>query len=80
VYIPPQAKANIHAPDDSQFPLMEKLKEFLESNQKVFLLLGDSGSGKSTFNRELENELWMMYKKKTGRIPSLHQSTDNRQT
>ena len=69
VYIPPQAKPSLQAADDSQFPLMERVKEFLDSNQKVFLLHGDSGSGKSTFSHELEIDLWQSYKKKTGRIP-----------
>jgi len=69
VYIPPQAKSSITSLDDSQFPLMGKVKEFLESNQKVFLLLGDSGAGKSTFSRELEYELWQSYKNKDDRIP-----------
>ncbi|KAG0220996.1 hypothetical protein BGX31_010316, partial [Mortierella sp. GBA43] len=54
VYIPPQAKPTNQAPDDTRFPLMEKVKEFLDSERKVFLLLGDSGAGKSTFTRELE--------------------------
>ena len=57
VYIQPQAKASLLA-DDERFPLMDKVQEFLESDQKVFLILGDSGAGKSTFNRELEFELW----------------------
>ena len=48
---------------------MEKVEEFLESNQKVFLLLGDSGAGKSTFNRQLECKLWSSYKMNSGRIP-----------
>ena len=48
---------------------MEKVKESIESDRKVFLLLGDSGAGKSTFSRELEFEMWQMYKAKTGRIP-----------
>ena len=69
VYIQPQAKAGVQAPDDQRFPLMEKADEFLESNQKVFLLLGDSGAGKSTFNLQLECDLWNKYKKATGRIP-----------
>ncbi|KAK3810199.1 MAG: hypothetical protein J3Q66DRAFT_443735 [Benniella sp.] len=68
-YIPPQAKPGFRSPDDSQFPLMEKLKEFLQSDQKVFLLLGDSGAGKSTFSRELEYDLWKSYKDKDDRIP-----------
>ena len=68
VYIPPQAKAGVQAADSTQFPLMEKVQEFLDEDQKVFLLLGESGSGKSTFNRELEYELWQSYSK-NGRIP-----------
>ncbi|KAF9342395.1 hypothetical protein BGX34_008223, partial [Mortierella sp. NVP85] len=44
VYIQPQAKPSIQAPDDTRFPLMEKVMEFLDSDQKVFLLLGDSGA------------------------------------
>jgi len=69
VYIPPQAKAGLQASDGIRFPLMERVTEFLDSDQKVFLLMGDSGSGKSTFNKELEFELWQSYKNKTGRIP-----------
>ena len=62
VYIPPQAKASLQASDESRYPLMEKVDEFLKSDQKVFLLLGDSGAGKSTFNKELESQLWTAYK------------------
>jgi len=69
VYIQPQAKPNQQDPDDKLFPLMETVKGFLASNQKVFLLLGDSGAGKSSFNRELEYNLWQDYKSKTDRIP-----------
>jgi len=69
VYIAPQAKSSLQATDGTRFPLMEKVKEFLDSDQKVFLLMGGSGSGKSTFNKELEYELWQTYKNKTGRIP-----------
>jgi WD40 repeat protein len=68
VYIPPQAKASIQAADDTRFPLLEKVQEFLDSDHKVFLLMGDSGAGKSTFNKELEYGLWQTYKK-GGRIP-----------
>ncbi|KAF9349134.1 hypothetical protein BGX34_002018, partial [Mortierella sp. NVP85] len=53
VYIPPQAKSGLQLADDKPFQLMEKVHEFLDSNQKVFLLLGDSGAGKSTFNQQL---------------------------
>jgi WD40 repeat protein len=49
---------------------MDRVKEFLESEQQqVFLLLGDSGAGKSTFNKALECTLWDAYKKKDGMIP-----------
>ncbi|KAF8938355.1 hypothetical protein BGZ58_001087 [Dissophora ornata] len=71
VYIPPQAKANQKGRDDARFDLMPKVTEFLASQQKVFLLLGDSGAGKSTFNQKLERDLWHSYKKKDGRIPLL---------
>ncbi|KAK3821885.1 MAG: WD40-repeat-containing domain protein [Benniella sp.] len=69
VYIPPQAKASLQAADDTHFPLMDKVKEFLASDQRVFLILGDSGAGKSTFTRELEFDLWQSYESNTGRIP-----------
>ncbi|KAK3807859.1 MAG: hypothetical protein J3Q66DRAFT_444916 [Benniella sp.] len=69
VYIPSQAKASVQASDDDRFFLMEKVQEFLDGDQKVFLLLGDSGAGKSIFNVQLERELWQDYKKTTGRIP-----------
>jgi len=69
VYIPPQAKANMQASDESRFPLMDKVNEFLKSDQTVLLLLGDSGAGKSMFNRTLECELWQGYTKKIGVIP-----------
>ena len=69
VYIQPQAKSTLQAADDTRFPLMDKVDEFLKSDQKVFLLLGDSGAGKSTFSRELEFNLWQSYKSKSDRIP-----------
>ncbi|KAF9365292.1 hypothetical protein BGX34_010598 [Mortierella sp. NVP85] len=69
VYIPLQAKASLQAPDDSRFPLMEEVRDSLNNDQRVFLLLGDSGSGKSTFCRQLECDLWEPYKKRTGVIP-----------
>ena len=69
VYIPPQAKSSLQSPDHTRFPLMDKVKEFLESDRKVLLLLGDSGAGKSTFSRELEFDLWQSYESNTGRIP-----------
>ncbi|KAG0375292.1 hypothetical protein BGX24_009313, partial [Mortierella sp. AD032] len=66
--IPPRAKATLSGSNDNSFPLMERVHEFLKSNRQVFLLLGDSGSGKSTFCRQLEHELWDNYKNGS-RIP-----------
>ncbi|KAF9998428.1 hypothetical protein BGZ80_006790, partial [Entomortierella chlamydospora] len=67
VYISPRAKATPRATDD--FDLTAKVQEFLASDRKVFLILGDSGAGKSTFNRALEINLWDNYDKINGRIP-----------
>ncbi|KAF9992451.1 hypothetical protein BGZ80_008546, partial [Entomortierella chlamydospora] len=66
VYISPRAKATPRATD--HFDLTVKVQEFLASDRKVFLLLGDSGAGKSTFNRALEISLWDNYRM-NGRIP-----------
>ncbi|KAF9348407.1 hypothetical protein BGX26_000178 [Mortierella sp. AD094] len=66
VYIFPRAKANSGATED--FDLTSKVQDFLVSDKKVFLLLGDSGAGKSTFNRVLEASLWEKYEP-NGRIP-----------
>ncbi|KAF8977482.1 hypothetical protein BGZ46_007350 [Entomortierella lignicola] len=67
IYISPRAKASARATED--FDLTSKAQEFLDSDRKVFLILGDSGSGKSTFNRALEISLWERYEKESGRIP-----------
>ncbi|KAF9271449.1 hypothetical protein BGZ68_003614, partial [Mortierella alpina] len=68
VYIPPLAKDGLQASDKVALPLMRKVERFLESDQQVFLILGDSGAGKSTFNRHLEYRLWNEYKQ-DGRVP-----------
>ncbi|KAF9109993.1 WD_REPEATS_REGION domain-containing protein, partial [Mortierella sp. GBA39] len=57
VYILPMAKANLQARDDELFPLGEKVQDFLTSERQVMLIMGDSGAGKSTFNKHLESEL-----------------------
>ncbi|KAG0291932.1 hypothetical protein BGZ98_002791, partial [Dissophora globulifera] len=69
IYIPPQAKASRERPDDELFDLTERVNEFLAGNQKVLLIMGDSGAGKSTFNLELERDLWYAYSKDKKRIP-----------
>ncbi|OAQ25337.1 WD40 repeat-like protein [Linnemannia elongata AG-77] len=63
VYIDPFAKPNLKAPDDKNlFLLIDKVKEFLAGEGQVMLILGDSGAGKSAFNRHLEYELWQEYR------------------
>ncbi|KAF9436401.1 hypothetical protein BGZ76_004065 [Entomortierella beljakovae] len=66
VYISPRAKISLHEKD--HFDLMTNVEEFLDGGRKVMLILGDSGAGKSTFNRALEISLWEKYKA-GGRIP-----------
>jgi energy-coupling factor transporter ATP-binding protein EcfA2 len=62
------AKATLRSSDEALFPLEEKVEEFLKSKQEVMLILGDSGSGKSTFGRYLEQKLWKEYRER-GTIP-----------
>ncbi|KAG0009119.1 hypothetical protein BGZ80_002721 [Entomortierella chlamydospora] len=69
VYISPRAKHHVNAADS--FDLTSEVQEFFGNQKKVFLLLGDSGSGKSTFNRVLEMDLWNKYGKDDERIPLL---------
>ncbi|OAQ32638.1 hypothetical protein K457DRAFT_16201 [Linnemannia elongata AG-77] len=61
IYVPTLAKASLQASDDDVFPLMNKVQEFLASDQQFMLVLGDSGSGQSTFARHLECQLWSSY-------------------
>ncbi|KAF9951529.1 hypothetical protein BGZ72_006990 [Mortierella alpina] len=64
VYIAPKAKDGLQALDTDQSDLMEKAQLFLEkTDNKVLLMLGESGVGKSTFNMELESYLWSQYEK-----------------
>ncbi|KAF9338897.1 hypothetical protein BGZ91_007637 [Linnemannia elongata] len=61
-YVPLRAKPTLLGSDEDSFLLKKKAKEFLESDRRVLLLLGDSGSGKSTSLRQLHRELWTNYK------------------
>ncbi|GJJ67817.1 hypothetical protein EMPS_00163 [Entomortierella parvispora] len=68
-YIPPRAKDNLQASDDTAVDLAETVAGFLKSDRKVLLLLGDSGVGKTTFNKFLELHLWSQYLVREGSIP-----------
>ncbi|GJJ75267.1 hypothetical protein EMPS_07625 [Entomortierella parvispora] len=70
VYIPTMSKSNLQALDENPKPLLERVHQFLGGNGLVMLILGDSGTGKSTFNSILEQDLWNSYRQ-GGRIPLL---------
>ncbi|KAF9947522.1 hypothetical protein BGZ70_002638, partial [Mortierella alpina] len=57
VYIPPRAKASRQAPDSASFDLVGNMGGFLKSDRQ------------STFNRELERELWASYRSNEDAIP-----------
>ncbi|KAF9916693.1 hypothetical protein FBU30_001200, partial [Linnemannia zychae] len=67
-YIPPNAKSSPQESDENHFSLIDKVTEFLMSERKVFLILGISGSGKTSFNRYLAHTLAKDYKQ-GGSIP-----------
>ncbi|BBE09979.1 NB-ARC domain protein [Mycoavidus cysteinexigens] len=57
LYVEPRGKANSH--EANTFNLLPKIQAFLNDEKvKVVLLTGDSGAGKTSFNRVLEKQLW----------------------
>lgn len=68
VYVDPKAKSSLQSRDEHLFSLNDDVRKFLSSKREVMLLLGDSGAGKSTFSRHLEQELWGEYQE-GGPIP-----------
>ncbi|MCX8565565.1 MAG: WD40 repeat [Glomeribacter sp. 1016415] len=73
LYVAPEGKVVGSGELGERFDLSSTLNAFLESDKKVFLLLGEAGSGKSTFNRYLARDLWEKYeqtdRKENERIP-----------
>lgn len=61
-FIPLRAKATLRDSNDNSFPLLDKVNNFLESKNEVFLILGDAGSGKTSFCKHLDYILWNSYK------------------
>lgn len=53
LYVEPRGKAA-----NETVSLLDQVQAFLQSDKQVLLLTGDSGAGKSTFNRLLEKQLW----------------------
>ncbi|GJJ74457.1 hypothetical protein EMPS_06815 [Entomortierella parvispora] len=61
IYIPPMSKPSLQASGNNLVPLAKRVGAFLGSRREVMLILGDSGAGKSIFNRHLEHDLWEKY-------------------
>ena len=63
LYVPAQGMATQHAPEEEHFDLWERLEKFMapESPQRVCLIQGAAGAGKSTFNHYLATRLWEAY-------------------
>ena len=51
------------------YELFEEIQLFLKGDQRVLLLMGDSGSGKSLFSQTLSYYLWQAYQPVSGVIP-----------
>ena len=58
LYVDLNGSRYLFDPSKESVSLNKITKEFLDGDQKVFLLLGDSGGGKTSFLRYVENELW----------------------
>ncbi len=56
LYVEPRCRASINGKSKT-FDLLSQVQAFLK-DKKVILLTGDSGAGKTTFNRLLEKHLW----------------------
>ncbi|KAF9118994.1 wD repeat domain, partial [Mortierella sp. 14UC] len=69
-YIPALGKIP-DALDSTAVPLLPTVTKFLEGKLQVMLLMGDSGSGKTYFLRQLERDLWDKYKGPDAPIPIL---------
>ncbi len=57
-YIPVLGSRCLFDPKEQASGLEEMVEQFLQGADKVFLLIGDSGGGKSTYLRHLERRLW----------------------
>ncbi len=66
LYVEPRCRASMNG-ESKTFELLPQVQAFLKGKQ-VILLTGDSGAGKTTFNRRLEKHLWE-HKKEGDAIP-----------
>ncbi|WP_284271667.1 NACHT domain-containing protein, partial [Mycoavidus cysteinexigens] len=71
LYVEPRGQADLNGETET-FPLLSKVQKFLYDKQvakQVILLTGDSGAGKTTLNRLLEEQLWNNDEKESDAIP-----------
>ena len=63
LYVPAQGMATQHASEEERFDLWDHREKFMstESPEKVCLIQGAAGAGKSTFNHYLATRLWETY-------------------
>ena len=59
-YVPVNGTYNFY--DTNLFDVETEIRNFLKTDKKVLLMLGDAGSGKSTCGRFLERRLWQEIK------------------
>ncbi|KAF9899269.1 hypothetical protein EC991_009216, partial [Linnemannia zychae] len=68
-YIPALGKPSLDAPDFSAAPLLSTAMGFVDGMRLVMLLIGESGSGKTSFLKYLERHLWEKYEGINSPIP-----------
>lgn len=62
-YVEASGAESIYDPKINPFNLSDEIDKFLAGDKKVFLLLGDSGAGKSSFIKALTRRLWKEWNK-----------------
>ncbi|KAF9934472.1 hypothetical protein FBU30_001965 [Linnemannia zychae] len=63
------SSSNLDSDDRPAEPLMEITQKFLNGSNQVLLLMGDPGTGKTTFLKQLERALWNRYTGPNDPIP-----------
>ncbi|KAF9924566.1 hypothetical protein FBU30_005513 [Linnemannia zychae] len=66
---PSNSSSSLDSDDCPAEPLMEITQKFLNGSNQVLLLMGDPGTGKTTFLKQLERTLWNRYTGPNDPIP-----------
>jgi len=61
MHTPLMSKVSLQDSGEKLDPLDDRVTSFLSDKKEIMLILGDSGAGKSTYNRHLERMLWVEY-------------------